>query len=209
MLPHRDYYERRLPHLQPLLGTFFVTYRLVNTIPADVFVRFQEERQQSLRLTNPIMADEINRRYFGRYDTWLDRQTAGENHLAKPEIAQLVADSLHFFDGNRIELIAYCIMSNHVHAVFTLLSEKTNEGAPNSLSSLKKSLKGFTAKEANRLLYSQGQFWASEWYDRCVRDDNELVRIVRYVLNNPVKAGLCADWHDWPWSYVKAEYDMF
>jgi putative transposase len=38
-----------------------------------------------------------------------------------------------------------------------------------------------------------------------VRDEAELGRIVRYVLGNPVKAGLVQDWHDWEWSFSKRE----
>jgi len=64
-----------------------------------------------------------------------------------------------------------------------------------------KSLKGFTAREANKALHRQGAFWETESYDHWVRDDAELDRIVTYVLNNPVKAGFVRHWQDWPHSY--------
>jgi REP element-mobilizing transposase RayT len=38
-----------------------------------------------------------------------------------------------------------------------------------------------------------------------VRDHKELMRIVNYVLNNPVKAGLSEKWEDWKWSYCNFE----
>jgi len=65
------------------------------------------------------------------------------------------------------------------------------------------SLKGFTATQANRVLRRKGEFWGHESYDHFVRNENELGRIIRYVLNNPVKAGLAARWQDWPWSYSR------
>ena len=44
-------------------------------------------------------------------------------------------------------------------------------------------------------------FWDAESYDHFVRDDAELARIINYVLNNPVQAGLVKDWRDWKWSW--------
>lgn len=41
-----------------------------------------------------------------------------------------------------------------------------------------------------------GQFFQHESYDRVVIDNNELRRVVNYVLNNPVKVGLCKNWQD-------------
>jgi REP-associated tyrosine transposase len=64
-----------------------------------------------------------------------------------------------------------------------------------------KSLKGYSAWEANRVLDRKGTFWEKESYDHVVRDDREFDRVVKNVLNNPVKAGLVKDWKQWPWSY--------
>jgi putative transposase len=65
------------------------------------------------------------------------------------------------------------------------------------------SLKGYTAYEGNRLLGRKGAFWEHESYDHYVRDEEELERIVAYVLSNPLKAGLVTDWKAWPWSYCR------
>ena len=64
-------------------------------------------------------------------------------------------------------------------------------------------LKSFTARKANRILGRQGSFWQDESCDHVVRDDGELGRIVEYILQNPVKAGLVSDWQEWQWVYVK------
>jgi REP element-mobilizing transposase RayT len=63
------------------------------------------------------------------------------------------------------------------------------------------SLKSFTAQEANKLIGRAGAFWEAESYDHVVRTRVEFHRIVAYVLNNPVKAGLVRRWQDWPWSW--------
>ncbi|MBU2583853.1 MAG: hypothetical protein KKH32_00820, partial [Bacteroidetes bacterium] len=66
-------------------------------------------------------------------------------------------------------------------------------------------LKGSTANKCNKLLNRSGAFWQHESYDHVVRDIKELQRIVKYVLNNPVKAGLCEKWEDWKYSYCNFE----
>ena len=70
-----------------------------------------------------------------------------------------------------------------------------------TLAVIMKSLKGYTAHEANRILNRRGTFWEAESYDHFVRNDAEYDRIVRYVLNNPVKAGLVKNWRDWKWNW--------
>lgn len=100
-------------------------------------------------------------------------------------------------------------MSNHVHVVFTLLNNPTETGKINSLKNLMQSIKSYSGRKANEILSLTGKFWEEESYDRLVRNEAELVRIVQYILNNPVKAGLCQNWREWRWCYVKPEYDMF
>ena len=62
-------------------------------------------------------------------------------------------------------------------------------------------LKGYTAREANRLLGRTGQpFWQAESHDHSVRDDRVSDRIQEYIENNPVKAELVANAEEYPWS---------
>ncbi len=199
---HRDYYHRKLPHIQPLNGTFFVTYRLHGSLPLKIKQQLQEELGvESERLKRQgndsgDAIDTLNRRYFGRYDKLLDACCYGPTHLSIENIAQVVIDGLHHWDGNRIELLAYAVLSNHVHVVFTLPGDQTETNQFNSLEKLMQSLKSFSGRKANELLKLAGKFWEEESYDRLVRDDGELIRIIRYVLDNPVKAGLCLRWQE-------------
>jgi type I restriction enzyme R subunit len=61
-------------------------------------------------------------------------------------------------------------------------------------------LKLRTARQCNRLLGRSGVFWQDESYDHCVRNDDELERIIQYVEYNPVKAGLAATPEQWQFS---------
>ncbi|PIW20573.1 MAG: hypothetical protein COW33_01770 [Anaerolineae bacterium CG17_big_fil_post_rev_8_21_14_2_50_57_27] len=94
-------------------------------------------------------------------------------------------------------------MPNHGHLVCTPL-EKEN-GEFNSLAEILQSLKRHTARQSNLILSRSGAFWQDESYDHIVRDQAELERIIKYVLYNPVKAGLIDDWKKWKWSYCRYE----
>lgn len=65
------------------------------------------------------------------------------------------------------------------------------------------SLKRNTAKRANQLLKRKGAFWEHESFDHYIRNRAEWKRIVKYVLENPVKAGIVTSWEEWPLNYLK------
>jgi REP element-mobilizing transposase RayT len=119
-------------------------------------------------------------------------------YLRQPDIARIVLDSIHKgVDLGHYEIGAYVIMANHVHL---LIRPKI---APDRLL---KSLKGATAREANRLLGRTGEpFWQKESYDHWVRNHREFERIQAYIETNPVKAGLVRSPRDYPWSSARVE----
>lgn len=128
---------------------------------------------------------------FGRWDTQLDTARNGPYWLSVPEVANMVWDAIHHMDGKKIILDACCIMPNHVHLVCTPLKVDGNYlPLPNIL----RQLKGSTARQANLILNRQGQFWQHESYDHVVQDEDELERIIYYVVENPEKAGLETKW---------------
>src|SRR5207245_2988979 len=102
--------------------------------------------------------------------------------------------------GTEYTLDVYSIMPNHVHAVFEPLMLNN---LPKPLSLIMHSLKRHTAERANRILNRTGKFWEHESFDHYIRNRAEWKRIVEYVLENPVKAGLVKSWTEWPWNYVR------
>jgi putative transposase len=245
------YYHRHLPHYQPLDAIFFVTFRLTGSLPAAVIEKMRIDRQLKKRRIEDIgnrknRADEwheFNNEYFSRFDGLLDRNENGSLWLQDPRIATVVQDAIHHRDKREYDLIAYCIMPNHVHMVFEVNTENgvgradcptTDAGVRRAAESISndvgraaesisndvgrndiptynspplfrimQSLKRYTAREANRILNRNGAFWQDESYDHVVRDDNDLSRIVDYVLMNPVSAGLVDSYGKWPWVYLK------
>jgi REP element-mobilizing transposase RayT len=110
----------------------------------------------------------------------------GEAWMRRAAVAHAVETALWFGNGLRYRLHAYVIMPNHVHAVLTL-----QEGSV--LGECLKSLKAYSAREANRLVGRQGRFWQKESFDRLIRSADQLDRTIRYIEWNPVKAGLASD----------------
>lgn len=68
------------------------------------------------------------------------------------------------------------------------------------------SIKSYTANECNQVLNRSGAFWQREYFDRIVRDRNDLARKISYVINNPVKVGLVDFWEDYPFTYCHSSF---
>ncbi len=205
----KNFYRRNLPHIQPEGATLFITFRLANSLPKEVIEKLQAEKEETEKRINQI-ADEserekqldlAQRHFFGKWDEALDSLACSEKYLSNSQVADLVADSLLYRNGKVYDLEAFSIMSNHGHLVCSPLEEA--EGKYHSLSKIMHSFKLHTALEANKILGRDGAFWQHENYDHYVRDEGELERIIKYVIYNPVKAGLTDDWKKWKWTYCK------
>lgn len=199
-----------LPHVKREGARYFVTFRLADSLPPEVLLRIQAGRAVALQRfhaqsvsaaelglepppTNAIETSELE--YRRAVERYLDKHH-GACWLKRPEIADLVADALRFFEGQRYRLDVWVIMPNHVHAVFWPLPDE-------DVSRIVQSWKRYTSRQANTILGRTGQtFWQPEAYDHWIRNDEEHARCCRYVVNNPVKAGLCAAPEDWRWSSV-------
>jgi REP element-mobilizing transposase RayT len=207
MTEYRFFYRRHLPHYQPQDATLFVTCRLAGSLPAHVIAQIKQEaaagKMRVALVEDPQdrsrLADQERRRSFGRWDKALDAVQEGPRWLEVPAIADLVADSLRRRDPDVFELYAYCVMPTHVHIVFRITAK--DDGSAPSLAAVLHSFKRYIAREANKILHRDGQFWQHESYDHAVRDEAELRRIIAYVANNPVKAGLVSEWQAWRWTY--------
>jgi len=179
---------------------YFVTFRLKDSLPRSALDKLAKEsaRIRNLQKNN---TDSAHQDWFGKYDEYLDQVLCGEGFLKNEQVADLVAESIHYRDGKEYELVAFCIMPNHVHLIFIPL-EKTKD-CFYSLAEILQSLKRHTARQSNLILGRLGAFWQDESYDHIIRDQAELERIIKYVLSNPVKAGLVEDPSKWKWSFCK------
>jgi putative transposase len=211
------FYRRNLPHIHPQMSSFFITFCLINSIPMTVLQRLKQEREQEL-LTLPkrysgiqlkSAAYNCEKKHFAKFDEWLDRCSEGPIWLRDNIIADIVAAKLHEMDQRFFKLLAYTIMSNHVHLLIRMLATNTASTTNRSgktrdypVTDCLRLIKGCAARLSNKHLGRTGAFWHSESYDHYVRDEQELYRIVEYIKNNPVHAGLVNDWRLWTHTFV-------
>jgi putative transposase len=112
------------------------------------------------------------------------------------EAAAIVLESLHHLEGQgRLELEAAVVMPDHLHVVTGLVT--------GTLGQAMQSLKGYAARAINVLLNRHGPVWNSQYHDHAVRKDEVLSEVIRYCLENPVRAGLVRDFHEYPHWYCR------
>jgi putative transposase len=87
---------------------------------------------------------------------------------------------------------AYCLMPNHYHLVVEL-------SVPTLSSGLQR-LNGIHAQTFNRRHNFVGHLFQGRFHSVRVESDQHLLELARYLPLNPVRAGLCTDPADWPWS---------
>ena len=178
--------EDRLPHWQQQGAVYFTTFRLADSVPDNLLNEWESERAIWLQFhPAPWSTDveqEYHKRFSGAMERWLDAGH-GACILRRADCAQIVFETLQYFDGKRLALISSAVMPNHVHAIFV-------QGADYPLEKLMASWKRFTARKINALLHRCGSLWQRDYFDRLVRDDRHFRNCVRYIRRNPQKARL-------------------
>jgi REP element-mobilizing transposase RayT len=167
-----------LPHFDGVNVIQFVTFRLADSLPADVARYFAQNAQDPWE-----------------FDRLLD-SGSGACWLKQPTIAELVEGALLHFDGDRYRLLAWCVMPNHVHVLVETVAGHT-------LSAVVQAWKGYTGSMANRMLGRKGAFWQNDYFDRYMRNDLQVGSTVEYIEQNPVKAGLVSEASQWRWSSAR------
>ena len=183
-----------LPHGTQDGAAYSVTFRLADSLP-DVAVQRLLAAKEKIELAvkhndRPPSLEELARLSQAKSEVFLQLLDEGHGacHLKDDRVALMVANALKHFADARYKLFAWCVMPNHVHALFQPLGEF-------DLSNTLHSWKSFTAKEANKLLGRTGGFWQRESYDHLIRDPADFNHHFRYIRENPSAAGL----KGWKW----------
>ena len=194
-----------LPHWYKPGHAHFVTYRIFDSIPPSLLTQWKQERihQTNQRLPSGVSLSEQRERahkmYFKRYDAFLDAR-ADVRWLAESAIAEIVRGNLYHHHDSLYQLLAWCVMPNHVHIViqpYELTASFCSSDAGSidhvedaasillqqdaihsdevsdtvsPLSRIMHSLKSYVANQANTHLNREGRFWQRESYDHWVRE---------------------------------------
>jgi REP element-mobilizing transposase RayT len=192
-----------LPHWRQAGVTYFVTFRLADSLPREKLSTWAAERDEWLQ-RHPEPQSEVDRHEFTRLfstrlEQWLD-QGAGSCVLRLPECRDVVEQALRFFDGERYVLGEYVVAPNHVHALI-----QPHPGF--ALSAILHSWKSFTARKIletpravellqpfweareSHLSRSRRVVWQKESYDHIVRSPESLERIIAYIRSHRQQPG--------------------
>jgi len=138
--------------------------------------------------------------YSTYFVTWCKLQ-----HLPSliSEERSLIVDSILHFHRERYHVWAYVVMDDHVHVLLTPMNYP--------LSKILRTWKSYSARMINNHRGRTGSLWQVESFDRIIRNENEFVTKLEYILNNPLKRWpqiknyKWADWTKDEFSYSRVE----
>jgi len=190
--PPRGFHSRGyLPHCDETGRIQFISFRLHDSMPVQTVERWKRELARSPR----IRRREILRR---RIEAYID-SGSGSCLLTDARIAELVENTLIRGDSREYDLLAWCVMPNHVHTLIAPFPDR-------SLTTIVGSWKSYTAHEANRILGRQGRFWFADYFDVYMRSTAHLEDTISYIEHNPVAARLVSRREQWRFSSAFPAY---
>ena len=186
-MEHKGRYDRGyLPHCDFADSIQAITFRLADSVARELLDSWRmavADNRASKETKSELL------RKIARYED----AGHGACVLRRPECAAIVQEQLIASHGESYRLIEWCVMPNHVHVLI-----KINPGA--SLPVVVKGWKGSSAVRINRILNQNGALWMRDYFDRFIRDEDHFYNARIYIRENPVKAGLCKELEDWPFS---------
>lgn len=189
-------YTRHLPHWRKPGACYISTFRLRDSLPAEIVAQMKAEEQEwqqhlaeaALKNAGRLPADEwaawqeFQRMRLRKLDLLLDKGH-GECLLRDPEHRVPLMEAFHHFEGVRVEMLAYAIMPNHAHTLCRPLPG-------HELESLTGSWKRVSSQRIHRAMGRTGPLWQDESWDRIIRDAEHYSTAVRYIAKNPLVAHL-------------------
>jgi putative transposase len=193
-----------LPHCDFPGLVQFVTFRLADSMPTSRRGEWEH-----------VLAIEDLSAKRTKLEEYLDRGI-GECWLREPLISHIVETALLYFHSQRYELLAWCVMPNHVHVLLQIWETP--------LGKILQSWKRYIATESEGVLSERrsptrrvsGNFnaparraalqtlrWEREYWDTFMRDQKQEQAAVRYIENNPVTAKLGRTAEEWKFSSAR------
>jgi putative transposase len=108
------------------------------------------------------------------------------------DIARFVINEMKYLhDDGDVFSLAWVLMPDHLHWLISLSKNV-------DLSRIMMRMKGRSARRINAYLKKQGKVWQKAFYDRALRKEDDVRNIARYIVANPLRAGLVQDIGQYP-----------
>lgn len=196
----------------------FLTGCLEGSIAATGLQKIRGYRDQLARRPKPDALSDFEWGHhkqillFAFVDALLDGESAVQ-HLKDDRQAEVVQNAFLHFADQRYKLLAFVVMPSHHHWLFlpdeswaaSAVKRTPKKGDKNLTPReiISHSIQSYTATICNRVRGETGAYWQHETFDHWARDEDEAIGIIRYIENNPVKAGLADRAEDYPWSSAR------
>ncbi|WP_254511274.1 transposase [Anatilimnocola floriformis] len=201
------FYRRHLPHWRQEGVTYFVTFRLADSLPQNKLNELASSQRELKHRSNEFKKSEENfaRQVLVGIENWLD-EGHGSCMLRERWAATEVERCLLHQDGKQFELGAFVVMPNHVHVLARPYSD-----AEFPLERLVQGWKTFSTLAIHKQQETTGAFWQEESFDRIVRDEEHLYRCLQYIGGNAARAGIAPDvclryvrkeWRNCGWNFL-------
>ena len=131
----------------------------------------------------------------GLFHVWavaVDGTPAFADDRDRISFLRLLAECVH---GYEWEVYAWCLMTTHYHLVIAARQERLSVGMQR--------LNGVHAQRANRRRERKGHLFGARFGTRVIDGEKHANEVCRYVLLNPVRAGLVERPEDWIWSWCR------
>lgn len=118
----------------------------------------------------------------------LNRYCFFADHNAARAVSRCIYQKDMYGSG---ELLCWVVMPDHIHLLVKLGAEP--------LAVMMNRVKSISAIAINKLLLRRGQLWARAYHDHAIRSDEDIKSVARYIICNPVRAGLVNKPGDYPY----------
>jgi REP element-mobilizing transposase RayT len=174
---HKGWHSRGyLPHFDSPECLQHLVFRTAGSLPRHI--------------ANEISGTAEQRRKI--YDELLD-QSPLDHVLISKNAADIMVETLLYHHEKKYRLVAWCVMPNHVHVLI-----ETQQGF--RLGDIVREWKTFSALHINLSLERKGSLWATDYFDRMIRTEEQYDQTLFYIEHNPVAAKLVSTPELWPWS---------
>lgn len=190
-----NFWRNRLPHWEVKNGRYFITIRCYGSLPGEVRQRLHSV-QNALAAIKPSSTQfvQLQRQYFLTLEKYLDKGK-GFSPFWSSVAAQELNEAIDNLPDYGWKAPHFVIMPNHVHLLTYPFEEENSLG----LKLTWQRFKGRTARTLNEILGRSGAFWQADWFDRWMRSESEEEKVIEYIHDNAVKAGLVKSWKHYRW----------